>query len=71
VTDGTYVLAVCGGREHLERAGAAAARLAERSRRRIVLVTDPARNRAPLPAVETIALPTDPALTDAQAAFLL
>lgn len=68
---GSFVFAVCGGREHLARAGEAAARLRRFTARPILVATDPARNRATLDGVEVLAIPTDPRWSDAQAAILL
>lgn len=66
-----FVFAVCGAREHLDRAAAAAARLGRFTSRRIVVLTDPSRNEAPLAHDDVLALRTSPTLSHAEAAIVL
>ncbi|MEO7794252.1 MAG: hypothetical protein ABIV06_05710 [Thermoanaerobaculia bacterium] len=69
-----FVFAVCGARPHFDRLAIAIAHHARHSRREILVVTDPARNRGvvpPLPADQIVAAATDPGLTDAEAAIEL
>lgn len=68
---GAAVLAVCGAAEHLARARRAVDCLRRRGAGRVVVVTDPARNRGELPEAEIVAVPVDPCWNDAQAAILL
>lgn len=68
---GAPVLAVCGAAAHLARARHAVACLRRQGAGRVVVVTDPARNRGELPDAEIVAAPIDPRWSDAQAAILL
>lgn len=77
MSDGAYLFAVCGARNHLGRAVRAARRLRRFTERRIVIATDPRRNEVPLAwddcvevAIREIPLDSDPA-TVARAAILL
>lgn len=68
---GAAVLAVCGDAAHLARARRAVACLRRQGALRVVVVTDPARNRGALPDAEIVAVAIDPRWSDAQASILL
>ncbi|MEZ5312222.1 MAG: hypothetical protein R2862_00535 [Thermoanaerobaculia bacterium] len=77
MSDGAYLFAVCGARNHLERAVRAARRLRRFTERRIVIATDPRRNETTIDwddrleiEIEEIPIDSDPA-TAAEAAILL
>lgn len=71
MSEGAFLFAVCGEREHLDRAARAAALLRRWTRRRVVILTDPARNAGPVAHDDLLPMSTPPRLSHGQAAIFL